>query len=174
MQLSKAEKSEFAEIYSAMERSFVREERRDREDAERLLSNERYSVFKIQDEGIDVGFITVWELSDFAFAEHFVVYENFRCRGYGAAALELIKKKFTRVVLEVEPPVSDIQKRRFAFYQRCGFVPHREYYLQPPYRKSDEGVELVLMSYPESLYQFDEAVKDIHTVVYGYIQNSNL
>lgn len=57
----------------------------------------------------------------------FAVAENCRGRGYGSEILRLLRQRYQTVVLNVEPltdtaPNLAQRKRRFAFYERNGFV----------------------------------------------------
>ena len=169
MRLEKATLEDFDAIYDALEKSFIPEERREREDAERLMAEGEYTLFHILDGESRVGFVTVWELDGFAFVEHFVTYEKFRNMGYGSAALGVLKDRYANIVLEAEPPTEGIAARRVAFYERCGFCRNEQYYLQPPYRLGDSGVELVLMSLPAVLEDFDRVVAEIYEKVYGIV-----
>ena len=166
MKIIKADSEDFDLIYSEMEKSFIREEIRDYDSALEALNDEKYSIYHVADGDTRVGFMTVWELSGFAFLEHFVTYEKFRNKGYGHKALALLKEKFKCIMLEAEPPREDIQKRRISFYERNGFQKNDFPYIQPPYRASDTGVRLILMSYPTPLYDAAPYVKEIYEKVY--------
>ena len=166
MKLICAGREDFDMIFSEMERSFVLEERRDRDDAEKVLECAEYTVYHAQKNGVNVGFVTVWELSGFAFIEHFVTYENHRNKGYGSKVLNCLKEKYGALVLEAEPPIESIQKRRIAFYERNGFVCNPQKYIQPAYRAGGRGVELVLMSYPEKLGDFENTIQKIYSNAY--------
>ena len=167
MELKKIVYDDFDAIYSEMEKNFVKEERRDYISALKLLDKEEYFVYHIMVDGENVGFITVWLLSDFTFIEHFVVYEKYRNLGYGGMALSLIKEKYCKAVLEAEPPEVGIRERRVAFYERNGFVRNPQKYIQPAYREGGDEVELVLMSCPTILSDFDRAVEEIYKKVYS-------
>ena len=82
MQLIKATKSDFDVIYQQMQKSFIRDEIRDEAAALAVLDEKGYSVYKIYENAQWVGFITLWELSDLCFIEHFAVFEDYRNRGY--------------------------------------------------------------------------------------------
>lgn len=166
MEIIKAKVEDFDLIYSEMEKNFVREEIRDRKAARAVMEDEKYVIYHVAKDGTRVGFMTVWELSGFAFLEHFVTYEKFRNKGYGHGALTLLKEKYKKIILEAEPPRSDIQKRRISFYERNGFTKNDFPYIQPPYREDDEGVPLVIMSYPSKLSDFDAHVTEIYGRVY--------
>ena len=160
-------KEHFDAFYAALEAGFDLSERRDREDALRVLDTPEYSVLEIYVEGETVGFITYWALDGFTFLEHFVMLEQYRNRGYGREVLEILKSKFPRMVLEAEPPTEEIKRRRLAFYGRAGFCKNDKPYLQPSYRKGGETVPLIIMSYPDVIEDFDGAVKKIYSTVYG-------
>ena len=166
MELLPIEADEFVAIYAAMEEAFPREERRDRKAAETLLSNPCYRVYHAVQDGLRVGFITLWELADFIFVEHFVIYPPFRCKGYGAEVLAALQTRYFRIVLEAEHPETLLAARRLAFYGRCGFVQNDYPYLQPSYHGEAEGVPLVLLSYPTKLKAPDVAVRQIYQTVY--------
>ena len=62
----------------------------------------------------------------------------------------------------------DISKRRIGFYERNGYVLNPFHYIQPTLRSNATEVNLMLMSYPESInvYSFDQIKKQIFRVVY--------
>ena len=166
MELIKATKEDFKKIYDEMTHSFPKEEIRDFCDALTAFKDPDYTVFHTVKRGKKIGFITLWELDGFAFCEHFVTYEEYRSKGYGKEVLEKLKCLYPILVLECEPPVTDIAERRLRFYERCGFVRNKNEYIQPPYRSGDAGVPLIIMSYPLPLSDFDGAVKKIYLSVY--------
>lgn len=166
MKLIKINDTEFDLIYKELEKNFIREERRDYCDARATLSDKRYAVYHISNNGDRVGFITLWELSDFIFVEHFVIYEQYRSLGYGGLALSLLKNEFEKIVLEAEPPINYIQKRRIAFYERNGFLINEVSYVQPSYHESEDGVPLMLMSYPSRLENIEKVIFEIYKTVY--------
>ena len=167
MELKRIENEDFDLIYSEMEKNFIYEEYRDRISARKLLDKAEYLVYHITEKGENVGFIAVWTLADFVFIEHFVIYEKYRNLGYGGMALSLIKEKYGKAVLEAEPPTGGIRARRVAFYERNGFRQNPQKYMQPALREDCDGVELVIMSYPDVLCDFDAAVKEIYEKVYN-------
>lgn len=165
--LEKASVADFDTVFAAMEESFIPAERRDRADALALFEDPAYTVYHITRDGVRTGFITVFALEGFAFAEHFVVYAAHRNGGIGSAALGALKSIHPRVILEVEPPETALQARRLAFYKRNGFCENDVPYIQPPYRKGDEGTPLILMSYPAPLSEPRAAIAQIFRHVYN-------
>lgn len=165
MELVKAAFSDMPFIYSQMEKNFIRDEIRDYEDAAAVFANEKYTVYHISENGDDVGFMCVWSLSGFSFLEHFVVYEQYRGKGYGGRALELLKAQCRMLILECEPPESPDQKRRWDFYVRHGMIGNKPDYWQPSYRKNGQRCYLKLMSSGE-LTSFSGVVKELYTEVY--------
>lgn len=166
MKLKKIKSDEFDHIYSELEKNFIPDERRDYNPSKALLELREYDVYHIIKDDKKVGFVTVWHLEEFAFVEHFVIYEKERCLGYGSQALSLIIKEFPKIVLEAEPPVNELCKRRLAFYERNGFYQNDYPYIQPSYRENGNEVSLILMSYPEPLADCDDTVSEIYKRVY--------
>lgn len=167
MLLKRIQNSEFDTIYAHLEKNFIKEERRDLADAKALLENPDFAVYHTVDGGNNVGFLTMWSFDEFNFIEHFVTYEAYRNQGYGAKVIELLKSGGKTLVLEAELPNDDIQKRRIAFYERCGFVRNQRPYVQPPYRQGQNDVPMVLLSCPHALEDFKGTVKQIYQKVYN-------
>ena len=167
MNLIPASLDELPEIYRAMERNFIKEELREYGDVVRVCKGGKYTVYHIQEDGIYKGFVGVWDLTDFAFLEYFVVYEDYRNGGTGGRALDMLRQNYPAVILETELPEEPIQVRRFNFYKRHGMCVNLQPYLQPPYREGDSGCPLYVMSYPLPLPDFHGTVKIIYKEVYG-------
>lgn len=169
MEFIKANGSELPFIYSGMQQNFVRDEIREYDDFVRTVSDARYGIYHITDGGARVGFTGIWRLNGFVFVEHIVIYAEYRSRGYGTAAIELLQREYGRVVLEMEAPQSEDQIRRYAFYSRLGFHMNGEEYFQPPYHGDCRPYPLKLMSFPEKLGAEDFAAvrKEIYSSVYS-------
>lgn len=166
MELIKTELTDMPYIYSQMEKNFIREEIRDFADAKAVFDNEKYTVYHVNEGGINVGFMCVWAICGITFLEHFVVYEPYRGKGYGGRAFDILKNSSKLLVLECEPPVTEVQKKRVDFYIRHGMVVNEQNYLQPPYRKGGEGCNLKLLS-STKLTEFEKTVSVIYKEVYG-------
>ena len=173
MTLQKIQQSEFDEIYTHLENNFIPAERRDYAHAKSLLTNPYFTIYHVVEDYQNVGFVTVWELNGFDFIEHFVIYENYRNQGLGAKTLDLLKSRGKTLVLEAELAIDDFQKRRVAFYQRCKFVKNSFAYIQPPYRQCENGVPMVLMSYPCALDTMEKIVSEIYQKVYNVDYEKN-
>ena len=167
MDFKKVLNCEFDEIYSLMEESFPIYERRSYQEAKAVLSDDDYALYHIEDGGQKIGFISVWQLDGFCFIEHFAIAPIYRNSGYGAKALDLAKSQFKTLVLEAEPNINQIATRRLAFYKRNGFCENLFEYWQPAYRKGEEDVRLVLLSYPCLVENEEKVVKEIYKKVYG-------
>jgi GNAT superfamily N-acetyltransferase len=167
MQFIHAKEGEYPEIYSAMQQNFCLDEIRDYSDFLSALRNVNYNVYHIVNDDIHVGFIGVWNLTDCAFVEHFVVYEQYRNRGLGGAAIEQFGKMRSGIILESEPPVTNIQRRRIAFYERHNFKINECEYFQSSYRVGGNDVKLLLLSYPVLIKNVKATIKEIYHIVYG-------
>ena len=69
IKLQKAAREDFDLVYDALEENFIPEERRERDVAHSLVEQGKYVIYHVEDGGARVGFITVWELSGFAFVD---------------------------------------------------------------------------------------------------------
>ena len=167
MQLVKVKTEDFNEVYARIEESFPICERRSFTEAKEVLKEKEYTLFHIEDKDKRIGFISVWNLDGFWFIEHFAIYPEFRNCGFGSRVLDFAKDEFKTLVLEAEPNVTEIAKRRLDFYKRNGFCQNPFKYMQPAYREGEDDVELVLLSFPNTLTDGERIVKEIYKKVYG-------
>jgi len=144
--------------------AFPTDERRSREQQE-SLTDPRYCVELFEQNGIPVGFCCSWELDDFLFLEHIAVASVARGSGIGSRVFkQKMESSKTPIVLEVEPPETDVARRRIELYMRLGFVLNAYGYVQPPLRPDSKPVSLQIMSWPDALT--DETFESAKTILY--------
>ena len=147
-QVKNAKDQHFAEFWDIYSTSFPLNERR--------VSIQQTDAFKKQEYQVNiylfdnhvVGFIAFWTTMDFIFIEHLAIAPEVRNMGLGSAIL----KRFTErepipVILEIEPPINDLTRRRIKFYESSGFIQNDHLHFQPPYHPEDQPLHLVILSY---------------------------
>lgn len=162
--------TDFDAAYALLEASFPPVERRTEEGQRALLSRPEYRLLACRADGETLALLAEWRLNHFVFVEHFAVVPGRRGGGLGGRLLEqYLAGVNAPVILEVEPPQTEIAKRRIGFYQRHGFVLNAYAYLQPPLRAGAESIPLLLMSYPHALdlAEFVTARQALRAAVYG-------
>ena len=171
LSMKKARAEAFEAVYSLLEKAFPPTERRNREDQLALLEKTSYSYRILRsDDGTFLGFLAVWEFDTFRFLEHFAVNEAARGHGIGAKALQLwLEESDKPAILEVEPPETEIARRRIGFYQRCGLTLNDFPYTQPSMQKGQPPIPLMIISWPQSLQAetFSPWQTILHREVYG-------
>ena len=166
----KATKKDIDGIYAIMEASFPSDERRPKAEQTSLFDNPLYSVYVYKEENEIIGFIAIWEFSDFIFTEHLAVDQKHRNKKIGSALITYIAEKYgKRICLEVEPPIDSITERRVRFYERLGFYFNDYSYVQPPISKGKESIPLFIMSTRSHLNksEFDKTRDTLYEKVYG-------
>ncbi len=169
MQLTELSKADFAEAWTILAESFPPEERRTREGQQEIMEEEAYRLYGCRAEGKLLGILAVWEFETFTFLEHFAVKKAARGDGLGGKLLEEFLAGCDKtVLLEVEPPEGEIERRRIAFYQRNGFVMNRYDYMQPPLQPGCTAIPLKLMTlgHPIPEPEFDRIRDTLYRVVY--------
>lgn len=146
-------KLNFDDVYKIMKQSFPLEEIRSYEGQRALLDREDYFIKTYIHNGDMAGFCAYYELNDFLYIEHLACSPEVRGLGIGTKLVqEVLDEAGERVViLEVEPPVDEMTKRRVAFYEKLDFYLNPYYHFQPPLNKDTDGVELKIMSSARSL-----------------------
>ena len=165
--LEKMNPIDYERVYHILEKSFPVDERRPYDAQKALLEEPRYSIFVYKENGEIVGFLATWSLDGVVFVEHFAVLPSARNQGLGTKALALLAERHELIVLEAEPPESELAVRRLGFYARAGLLPNDLPYLQPAYRKGEAPVPLLLLSRPAPLADPTAVAAEIHRVVYG-------
>ncbi len=152
------------EHISIYEEAFPPEERRPREAMR--PADKAFRFYNISSSRRSVaGLLTAWDFGTFTYIEHFAVDPSLRGGGIGASALECLS---CPLLIEVEPPeTGDTARRRIAFYLRQGFRLLDYPYIQPPYAPELPSVELRLMVRGDIGIAVAEAVRLLHTRVYG-------
>ena len=166
------QKEEFEQVFSIMEQSFPKEEMRIYEKQKKLLELPFYHIEVVKNkEKKIVAFLAYWKLENFYFIEHVAVSKSERGKKIGE---KLLKEAFNKwncfVVLEVEPPETEIAKRRIDFYKRIGFLFNNFEYFQLPLREGFEKIPLKIMSYPRNISkeEFEQYKNMLYQTVYQH------
>jgi ribosomal protein S18 acetylase RimI-like enzyme len=156
------------QIYEA---SFPADERREWKQLLELLNNTQFSLNEIYDQQKFLGFISIWNLTEFSFIEHFAIQDTEQGKGYGTQAIKQVLSMNSKpVILEVEEPFTENARKRISFYERLNFSVNNFSYFQPAYSTGKSSIKMLLVSYPTKIYpEYFEGIKDrIHDLVYGY------
>ena len=159
---------EFSQVFQIMTASFPKDERRDEQGQRRLLQEKEYEILVCRQEGRVVAFFAVWNMEPMLYIEHFAVTQEKRGSGLGRKLLQGLCLQAKRpVILEVEPPETDIAKRRIGFYEREGFYLNPYPYIQPPMTKETKAIPLMIMSWPEKIDQ--GAFQSYRRLIYRHV-----
>lgn len=165
--IEKLDFNEFDTVYAIMERSFPLEEYRSYEGQKALLKEPAYRIYVAKEKGEILGFAAVWELEGWRFVEHLAVDLQHRNRGIGAELLRFLAEK--QCCLEVEPPVTELTRRRVGFYQRNGFFLNDYPYVQPSLGDGRSPVPLHIMTTGNTVSpeEFSKLKALLYSRVYG-------
>lgn len=137
--------SRFKSAWELYQQSFPTHEQRSLKSQEKAMRHvDCYFEVMEQNDSL-VGLLIRWETKHFNYIEHFCVAPNRRGKGEGSYILSTLKDNLP-IILEIDPPETDIAKRRLAFYQRAGFVQNPYIYLHPPYQKEGKAFPLEIMT----------------------------
>ncbi|SDH97540.1 hypothetical protein SAMN05421846_10397 [Chryseobacterium taeanense] len=164
LQITSSEDYRVQEIYSAYCTTFPEDERRDWEKLTTLFSHPKAKIISVFHESQNIGYLIVWELSNFTFVEHFEVFEEFRSQKLGSHITGYLFENYPRIILEIEPEhFGENAARRYSFYQKNGFHLIDEMYVQPSYGKDKKPLDLWLLSNytPENVKEVKDEIYDI-------------
>lgn len=169
--MTECDETELKGLRRIYETSFPDDERRLYESLLYLAAHEdAFDMKAVCQDGAVVGLISSWTFDRWRYVEHFAVDASLRGCGIGQEVLRSFVCADPRpVVLEVEPPVDVLTRRRVDFYTRQGFVLHNSYrYIQPPYDSGRNAVELRLMTLGAPAdCNLDALTHLLHSRVYG-------
>jgi GNAT superfamily N-acetyltransferase len=139
----------FWEIY---ESAFPLCERRSLDDQIRIFANDTYFLDVWLENEVVLGLIGWWDCGDLRFIEHYTIHPHYRSCGQGSRLLSgWIQQNSLPVLLEIEPVIDEISRKRQRFYHKLGFKNNSLIHYQPPYHKEEKPLELWLMSYPHEI-----------------------
>ena len=141
----------FAPAMALYAASFPKHEQRLEPSQRRIMAHEQYHFGILHDEEGFAGLALFWDAGAYLYVEHLCISPARRGQGLGTAALDLLAEAGKSVILEIDPPVDEISRRRQAFYERAGFAANPHAHVHPPYRPENSGHALVVMSRPRPL-----------------------
>ena len=162
----------FAKVWNLYKKSFPPEERRQLRTQKKIMNNPLYHFEVATENDKLIGLILWWEFEDIKYIEHLAILPRLRGKYYGLHVLKsVIEKSKTPILLEVEHPTTEINKRRINFYQRIGFILNEHDYKQPPYKKGGKFVPLMLMTFPEAITkkEAERFCEKYHPIIYKYL-----
>lgn len=166
--LQRLDQKEYGQVYEILHDSFPASERRTRERQTKLLENDSYRIEVVRDGENVKAFIAYWDFGEFLYVEHFAVGEAYRNEGLGKKMLnELMEREKKLCCLEVEPPDTEMARRRIGFYERLGFHLQPYAYMQPAMRKTEGAIPLQIMSYPRPIDR--QEFENFREMVYRYV-----
>lgn len=147
--INRSDDEQQAFVQQVLKQCFPFEEYRDFEEFKDVIRHKKEFICNIVMKDEDpIGIFNYWNLPHFIFIEHFAILPENRDKSLGLQTMNLfLEQAQLPIILEVEPPETEIQKRRIAFYERLGFHLWTSEYVQPPYRSDFEGIPMQLMCY---------------------------
>lgn len=137
--------------------SFPEHEQRLEPSQRRIMAHEQYWFCALRDKIGFAGLVLYWDAGAYLYVEHLCISPERRGQGLGTAALGLLVEIGKPVILEIDPPIDAIFRRRQSFYERAGFVANPYLHIHPPYRPENAGHALVVLSRPCPLTQKEYA-----------------
>lgn len=169
--IEKLKAKDFDKMFDLMEKSFPPDELRTYEEEKALLKIPEYGAYVLSESDDKIlGFITMWQFSEFSYIDHFAVNPDARNGGIGTKILsEAVKILGKTVCLEVELPETELAERRIGFYRRNGFHLNEFRYIQPPISKGRNPIPLLIMTTGNVITkeQFSKIRSELYVKVYG-------
>lgn len=156
----------YMRIYS---KSFPIYEQRDRMQHEIAFNSRYYKLLcSIENDEI-VSFVSFWDFEEFVYIEHLAVNDIYRGKGFGSQMLTQFEKLTQKtIILEIDPITDDLSRNRLTFYQKLGFKLCLVKHTHPPYKKSYEPHELLVLNTGDnalSLEQYNAFNNALKTIV---------
>lgn len=173
MEITTLCKEHYPDFLALYEEAFPNDQRRpynNKADLARFASQHlKFHALEAVEDGKLVGFLTYWVFNKFTYIEHFAVRSDCRCGGIGTAILQhMIKNVGSELLLEVELPLTDNDRRRIAFYKRLGFRLNESFlYTQPPYTPDSDEVPMRLMTHGDVTVSDYDDLREMMTEVYN-------
>jgi hypothetical protein len=150
--------------------SFPKEERREPSALAEILRVPDMHFCAVLAGNVLAGLVVYWKFERYLYIEHLAVFPLKQGNGIGSKVLKLIQNEGNPILLEVEIPFDATSQKRTEFYARAGFMSLNISYLQPPYRKGEQLLPMMLYSDHSdwNLETLDECIHEFHSQVYNY------
>lgn len=159
----------FEQVYTLMQTAFPPTERRTYDGQLALFANPYYQMRVQTEENTVAAIMAVWEFPAFRFVEHIAVSPSLRGQGLGGQWIDdYVTAASKPVILEVEPPDTQIAARRIGFYQRHGFHACAFPYQQPSMQTGQPSIPLLIMQSgaPLTKLEFAQVRDTLYSEVY--------
>lgn len=141
--------TDWPNVWALCESAFPRSERRSWAQHRRAMAAEPgFECVQVSRGGRVVALVFYWELQHGLFVEHLAVAPECRGQGIGRAVLQWLQQKGQPIILEIEPVVDSLTRRRLSFYSAAGFSELPYEHVQLPYHADSAAVPLRLLSWP--------------------------
>lgn len=95
-----------------------------------------------------IALLCLWEFSGLRYVEHFALTPGARGNGLGSRILTELaaEPSASLLMLEIDPLIDAVSRRRLGFYERLGYVRDPQAYTHPPYQHGHAPYPLLLLS----------------------------
>ena len=167
------ESNDFQQVWNLYVDSFPKNERRDIAGQAHILKLKNYYCQSVYKDELCVGLLFWWDFKTLKYIEHLAIIPTRQNEGLGS----LIMKNFLNqdnsklILLEVEPPITEIQKKRVQFYKKLDFKMNGYNYMQPAYQKTTKPIPLTLLTFPSLLNNenYQEFITTCHSEIYSHL-----
>ena len=178
MKLISIKEKDLELFYKHLEKDFVFEERRSKEDYLKIFKNKHFKPNFIYDKNLKqiVGYFCFWDFKDFVFGEHFAIFEHLRNNDLGSKFLNYYTSHLKHPFIgEIEIPNDEITKRRCNYYLKNNFKILKTDYVQPSYHNSKDGVPMYIIGYDRTnKFDFKSHLNKMLNIVYQNVYNINI
>ncbi|WP_353168831.1 GNAT family N-acetyltransferase [Providencia sp.] len=126
-------------------------EQRSNQGRKLILRHDDYYLYYFTDNDKFVGFIGCWKIKDYFYIEHLAISGSLRGQGYGQKVLKQFCNEVGQVILEIDPVIDEVSRKRLSFYQHCGFQQNEYTHAHPSYYPENKPHELEVLSYPQAI-----------------------
>ena len=144
--------------------SFPIYEQRTFKDQIEALKDERYHCIAICENDKVAGILLYWEIETYRYVEHLAIVSDLRGKQYGTNILNQFCNENERVILEIDPPIDEVSRKRLSFYQSAGFYLQEYAHIHPPYRAGYSGHSLKVLT---SMASFNE---EAYELFYNFLE----
>lgn len=149
--LTSLDSPHFSRVDALYAQAFPWHEQREVAAKRQALSSPHYALEVWFDGEQFIGMSGSWRLDEMLYIEHLAIDSGLRSKGYGKILLSELLARAPLTVLEIDPLITEIARRRLRFYESMGFVANPWKHTHPTYHQGIADHELVVLSYPQGI-----------------------